>query len=205
MRALKATQYIGMIVVVCLFVVSLLGVAVAVLVPEYAELLLIAGPVAIASLVLCLARLFKKPRAKKKRNLIVLDGSNVMHWKDGDPKIETVHQVVLHLQAQGHAPGVIFDANAGYLVSGKYRHDASFGASLGLPERNVMVVPKGEPADPFILKAARDMGARIVTNDRYRDWVSDFPEIQNSGHLIKGGFRSGKLWLDLDQRPSGPS
>jgi len=60
-----------------------------------------------------------------------------------------------------------------------------------------MVVPKGAPADPAILSAAQDTGARVVSNDRFRDWSDDFPEVRAPGFLIRGGYRSGELWLDL--------
>lgn len=60
-----------------------------------------------------------------------------------------------------------------------------------------MVVNKGEPADPMILKMARDMGAIVITNDRFRDWAIDFPEVRTRGHLVRGGYRDGTLRLDL--------
>jgi hypothetical protein len=37
----------------------------------------------------------------------------------------------------------------------------------------------------------------IVTNDKFRDWASQYPEIQQPGYLIEGGFRSGEVWLNL--------
>jgi hypothetical protein len=48
------------------------------------------------------------------------------------------------------------------------------------------------------LAAAADLGARVVTNDRYRDWVEQHPEVTEPGHLIRGGYKAGKLWLDLE-------
>lgn len=120
-----------------------------------------------------------------------------MYWKDETPQIGPVREVVKLLKSLGFEPGVMFDANAGYLVSGKYQHDGKFGKAIGLPMDRIMVVPKGTPADPYILTAARDLGARIVTNDRFRDWAEDYPEVTDQGHLIKGEYRSGKLWLDL--------
>ena len=60
-----------------------------------------------------------------------------------------------------------------------------------------MVVSKGTPADPTILAAARDLGAQIVTNDRFRDWAEAHPEVTEAGHLVRGGYPSGKLWLSL--------
>lgn len=64
----------------------------------------------------------------------------------------------------------------------------------------IVVVPKGTQADSHILTAARGLGARIVTNDRFRDWADMFPEVHDKGHLIRGGYRDGVLWLDLVDR-----
>jgi hypothetical protein len=69
--------------------------------------------------------------------------------------------------------------------------------ALGLAEDRIMVVPKGTPADKYALIAARDLGAWIVTNDRFRDWAKAHPEVVTPGHLIRGDYRDGKLWLDL--------
>ena len=92
---------------------------------------------------------------------------------------------------------MVFDANAGYKITGRYQHDGALGRLLGLPEDRVMVVAKGTQADPTVLTAARDLGARGVSNDRYRDWAETFPEVLDPGHVVRGGYRGGKLWLDL--------
>ncbi len=69
---------------------------------------------------------------------------------------------------------------------------------IGLPGDQVVVVPKGTVADLTVLAAARDLGARVVTNDRYRDWAEQHPEVREPGHLVRGGYRDGQLWLNLD-------
>lgn len=135
------------------------------------------------------------PEAKPLKNAVIVDGSNVMHWKGGSPDLATVRLVVDQLTGKGFAPGVVFDANAGYLLTGKYQHDGALGRALGLHEDRVMVVPKGTPADPAILTAARDMKARVVTNDRFRDWADDFPEIRTPGHLISGSIKGRQVYL----------
>lgn len=119
-----------------------------------------------------------------------------MYWRSGTPDLMAVEDVVHALLVRGCTPGVVFDANAGHLLTGRYRHHREFGRMLGLPEAQVFVVPKGTQADPFILAAARGMKARIVTNDRYRDWAEAHPEVAVDGHLIRGGYRDGRLWLD---------
>ena len=120
-----------------------------------------------------------------------------MHWKDNVPQIDSVRAVVDKLTAAGYAPGVVFDANAGYKLMGKYKHDRALGKLLGLPQDRVMVVAKGTPADPVILASARDLGARIVSNDRFRDWAETHPEVGVPGHVIAGGYRDGQVWLDM--------
>lgn len=178
------------------------------------DLLLIFLPSALAALVLLLrarrhpaapaeaplpARrgLFRRSPAPPPR-WIVVDGSNVLHWQDNVPRLSTLRAVLADLSARGYTPGVVFDANAGYKISDRYQHDGALGKLLGLPADRVLVAPKGNPADPLILAAARDLGARIVSNDRFRDWVETHPEVATPGQLIRGGYRDGRLWLDLD-------
>jgi rRNA-processing protein FCF1 len=193
--------HVAMIVPLLLLVLSLAGLAVALFLPGYADLVLLAGPMAVASLLVVL-HAWRRRRGRQAGHhqpaWIVIDGSNVMHWADQTPKIAPVREVVRHLQDRGFTPGVVFDANAGYLLEGRYRHDRALGQRLGLPTDRVMVVDKGTPADPALLTAARDMQARVVTNDRFRDWADAFPEVRHPGFLIRGGYHDGALWLDLD-------
>jgi hypothetical protein len=184
-----------MVVPVLLLFLSLVGVAVALVLPGYGDLILLAGPCAVAALILWLraALTRKRPAAP---NWILIDGSNVMHWKDNTPQIDTLREVIAHLTHLGQTPAVIFDANAGYLLSGRYQDDHVMARHLSLPGERVLVVPKGTIADSYLLTVARDVGAPIVTNDRYRDWAGEYPEIAQPGRLIRGGYRNGALWLD---------
>ena len=194
-----ACQFRAMIVPLVLFAVSVLGVL-AGLMPGLPDWLLpLSAVCALAALVLAGQAWRRKPARKAVPRWVVVDGSNVMYWQDGTPRIEPVVAVVRLLEARGFTPGVVFDANAGYLLEGRYRHHHAFSLRLSLPEDRVMVVPKGEPADPFILTVAQDYGARVVTNDRYRDWAGQFPQVAEPGFLIAGGYRDGALWLATDQ------
>ena len=209
-----------MIVPILLLLLSMVGIGTAVTFPSVSDLGLLAWPCAAASLFLVLRAYFTRGKQGKHRNnsgrlgkprgsifkpkYILLDGSNVMHWKDGTPQVETICEVVNHLKAKGFSPGVVFDANAGHILFGKYHHHGAMGKRIGLPEDRVMVVQKGTPADPTILAAARDLGARIVTNDRYADWSDTHPEVREPGRLIRGGYREGALWLDLDKASLPP-
>lgn len=191
-----------MTILILLLLLSVAGVMAAFVLPGWSDLILLAGPSAIACLLLLGMVLWRQIRGGADtdgtQDWIVVDGSNVMYWKTDQPDIAPVREVVRHLSSLGFTTGVMFDANAGYLVSGQYRHDGHFGNLLELPKDRVMVVPKGTIADTYILTAARDLGARIVTNDRFRDWAGDHPEVREPGHLIRGGYRSGRLWLELE-------
>ncbi len=186
-----------MIAPLILVLVSLGAVAAALAVPAYSDFLLLAAPCAIASLILLGVSLIRERRARKKTGLrwILVDGSNVMHWDDGTPKIAPVVKLVEHLSQAGYEPGVVFDANAGYKLGGQYMDDRALAQKLNLNLNRVMVVPRGTPADSFILNAARELGAAVVTNDRFRDWAEDYPEVREPGYLIKGSYRAGKLNL----------
>ena len=188
-----------MIVSAALFLVSMIGVVIAFLWPGWSDVILLSGPCTIASFILLLkgirARFFAR-RAHGARTVVV-DGSNVMYWRDGTPQIEPVQEVVRYLTARGYNAGVMFDANAGYLLAGSYLGDKALSKMLKLPVASVQVVPKGSPADPFILDAAREMGAFVVSNDRFRDWAEVYPEVATPGHLVKGAYRQGQLWVDF--------
>lgn len=195
-----------------LFLISVAALGVAILMPGLTDLWLLAGPCTLAAMILLAQAWLRhrkaRPRSdrawgwpgrrrKSRTTWVLVDGSNVMHWRDGTPQIAPVREVVDRLKALGLSPLVMFDANAGYKISGRYKHDYAFGQMLGLPESRVFVVDKGTPADPALLAAARDLGGRIVTNDRYRDWVETHPELAEPGHLIRGGYRDGALWLEI--------
>lgn len=184
-----------MIVPALLLLVSIGGLAAAYQLPGWSDLVMVAGPSALAAFWL----LLRAPRRQKRsKEWVILDGSNVMHWHSGTPNLDTVRIVLRTAEQRGLTPGVVFDANAGYLLTGKYLNDRAFARALKLRQDRVMVVPKGTPADPTILTAARDLGARIISNDRFRQWVQDFPEVKTPGHVIPGGFSKGGLWLQTE-------
>ena len=127
---------------------------------------------------------------------IAVDGSNVLYWQDEIPSLQTVREVVDALKRRGFRPVVWFDANVDYLVADRYMGPSPLSRSLGLSPRQVIVAPKGTPADPMVIEGARTLRARIVSNDRFRDWQEQFPEVREASNFLRGSIANGALRLD---------
>lgn len=147
--------------------------------------------------ILCLLLIRRRTRVPDLAGqAILIDGSNVMHWQDNTPSLKPLQQVVRELSILGLKPGVVFDANAGYKLEGRFLGERELAIRLGIPAAQILVVPKGSQADPYLLDTARELQARIVTNDRFRDWIADYPEVAGPGLLVSGGMREGRVWLE---------
>lgn len=196
-----------MIVPALLFILSSFALALSLIWPNRDDFILISAPMVAASLYLLLRASFRRrPEAKAKQepSWVIVDGSNVLYWRDQSPQFSALIDVVQALKARGLAPVVVFDANAGYLTVGKYQHDFAFARQLGLPPEQVMVVDKGTQADTAVLDLARGLSARIVTNDRYRDWAEAYPEVLTTGWRIEGAYTDGRLHLGATEE-KGPT
>ena len=130
---------------------------------------------------------------------IVVDGSNVLHWERDTPDIRNVGHVISALKSEGYAPVVWFDANVGYLIGDRYMGPRPLARMIGLPEHQVHVAPKGTPADPLLLEGALALKARVVTNDRFRDWEERFPKIREAGFLVRGFASAEEVALEWER------
>jgi len=126
------------------------------------------------------------------KNAIIVDGSNVMHW-GGEPSLDVVSHVLRSLEQAGYAPIVFFDANVGYKVDERYYTEKTLAPLIGVPFEHIVVVASGVIADEMILNCATDLKARIVTNDRFRDWRVTFPHAAKKGTLVRGKWRDGTV------------
>ena len=182
-----------MVAPILLLLLSLAGLSLSIWVhgPVLSDPALLAALCTLAALLLVLrARLRPRPR------YIVVDGSNVLHWRDETPSLETVRDVVAQLTAKGFVPVIWFDANVGYKVGDRYLGPARLARKLGVPARQVFVAPKGTPADPLLLEGAEALRAKVVTNDRFRDWTAQHPQIGEPGFLVPGRVRQGEIVVD---------
>lgn len=130
------------------------------------------------------------------RRWVVIDGSNVLYWQGESPSLNAVSAVLGEVRKAGLTPVVWFDANVGYKVGDSYMNPSELARRLGISRKQVRVAPKGSPADPLLLQEAAKLGTGVVTNDRYRDWVADFPDVTQPGVLVPGRVEDGAVTLD---------
>ncbi len=129
--------------------------------------------------------------------LILLDGSNFMYWRGGEPRIETVREVIDYLAARGYKVGVVFGANAGYRLEGRYRHHDALARRLYLPAERVMVVNKGEPADGMLLRVAQDMARGLSPMTGSATGPDQFAQVAEPSFLVSGRYDAEQLQLNL--------
>lgn len=106
------------------------------------------------------------------REIALVDGSNVAHAVEGaGPRLGHIRAVCRKLEEEGYRALVVVDA--------KLRHTIDDGAGYEalVEQGRIRQAPAGTDADYFILAFARELDARVVSNDRFRDRLPSFPEV----------------------------
>jgi hypothetical protein len=104
-------------------------------------------------------------------NVVLVDGSNVAHSTEGEkPLIENLVAVRDKLREEGLEPVIVADAALRHQIDDPKRYESMIDAG------EVRQAPAGTDADYFILSFARELKATIVSNDRFRDRLAQFPE-----------------------------
>ncbi|MBU2983443.1 hypothetical protein KO498_16680 [Lentibacter algarum] len=130
-----------------------------------------------------------------KKNYVVIDGSNILYWKGEKVSEVALYALLVKLKYKGLVPVVWFDANAGYLLEGRYMGPDHLARKFDLASKQVHVAPKGMPADPLLLAGAAKLNCQVISNDRFRDWQSKHPILREGGRLVKGSWRDDKVVL----------
>lgn len=106
--------------------------------------------------------------------VIVVDGANVAYEEcddDGHPKVHNILAVRRLLKERGYDPVVIVDASLKYKVDDEQRFESL------IEEQIIRQVPAKTDADYFVLKTAEQHEAMIISNDQYKDYLPEFPWI----------------------------
>lgn len=102
---------------------------------------------------------------------VLVDGSNVAHATEGgEARLDNIQLVMRKLSSDGFTPLIVADAALRHQIDDKAGYEKLIDDGI------VHQAPAGTDADYFILSFARQMGARILTNDRFRDRAREFAE-----------------------------
>jgi hypothetical protein len=112
--------------------------------------------------------------AQSENNTVIVDASNVAHSTEGaKPLLANVIVVRDKLKEEGLEPIIIADAALRHQIDDTRRFEQMVDAA------EIRQVPAGTDADYFILSFARELDATIVSNDRFRDRMAQFPEAKD--------------------------
>ncbi|MDQ6635253.1 MAG: hypothetical protein M3Z10_10925 [Gemmatimonadota bacterium] len=104
-------------------------------------------------------------------SLVLVDGSNVAHSSEGEKGLlSNITLVCDKLRAEGYEPLVLVDAALRHQIDDRTTYEQLVESGA------IRQAPAGTDADYFILAFARELDASIVSNDRFRDRRSAFPE-----------------------------
>ena len=108
----------------------------------------------------------------KGREVVVIDGANVAYEErsaGGKPKLSNLLKVKRELEERGFEAVIIVDASL------KYDIDDQAQLETLMRSQQIRQVPAGTDADYFIIQFADQLDARVVTNDRYKDYAEQYP------------------------------
>ena len=93
----------------------------------------------------------------------IVDASNVAHAGERGARLATLLAVRDELREEGFDPILVADAAL------RHQIDDKAGYEQLVDSGELRQAPAGTDADYFILKFAKDLGAMVVSNDRFRD------------------------------------
>jgi Zc3h12a-like Ribonuclease NYN domain len=124
---------------------------------------------------------------------VLVDASNVAHSTEGgEARLRNIQLVQEKLREEGLEPIIVADAALRHQIDDKTAYEKL------IDEGKVHQAPAGTDADYFILSFAREMDARVLTNDRFRDRAKDFPRERN--RVIRYMIVDGEVVLEHRNR-----
>lgn len=112
-----------------------------------------------------------QPEREETSNVVLVDGSNVAYAVEGEPpRVANIIVIRDKLREEGFEPIIVADAALRHSIDDPKQYERL------IDEGQVRQAPAGTDADYFILSFARELNASIVSNDRFRDRIKQFPE-----------------------------
>ena len=106
--------------------------------------------------------------------IVLIDGSNVAHSSEGErARLANILIVAEKIREEGMEPIIVADAALRHQIDDRGAYERL------VEEGKIRQAPAGTDADYFILSFARELGASVLSNDRYRDRIAKYPEVED--------------------------
>jgi hypothetical protein len=141
-----------------------------------------------------------KPEALRENHsrVVLVDGANVAFSSEGEQGVlKNILSVRDRLAAEGFEPVVVVDAAL------RYKIDDEAGYERLVDQGVIKQAPAGTDADYFILSFAEELNASVVSNDRFKDRIKQYPALRK--RLIKYMIVQGEVIFEkrTGRRESG--
>jgi hypothetical protein len=134
------------------------------------------------------------PTAESER--VIVDASNVAHSTEANPaRLTNVQLVRDRLAEDGLTPILVADAALRHQIDDPEGYEALVKAG------EIQQAPAGTDADYFILTFARELGASVLSNDRFKDRIAHFPEVKE--RIIRYMIVAGEVVLERRTKRRG--
>jgi Zc3h12a-like ribonuclease protein len=105
--------------------------------------------------------------------IVLIDGSNVAHSSEGEKaRLANILLIEEKIREDGMEPIIVADAALRHQIDRRADYEKL------VDDGRIKQAPAGTDADYFILSFARELGASVVSNDRYRDRIARYPEVE---------------------------
>lgn len=127
---------------------------------------------------------------------VIIDAANVAHFQKEEgskAKLKNITLAVKALEEENHDFLIIADASLRHNIDDKETF-------VKLVEDGIIdEVPVGTIADHYILDLAYDEDAKVLSNDKFRDFMSEFPDINSI--RIPFAIKDNKLIMGKAKKP----
>jgi len=143
------------------------------------------------------SRVGKFVRNQRDSSTLLIDGMNILRHDGADkPHLKYITSIVIGLIENGCIDFlIIFDANTVDVLSqsSAYGGNGVFRSMIELFPNHVCLTPRGIRADDFVLSEADRLGSLAVSNDRFRDYIEQYPWITDSNRLHQIPFVDNRI------------
>jgi hypothetical protein len=132
---------------------------------------------------------------------VVVDGSNIATEGRSTPSLEQLDQAVRQYldENPGSRVTVVVDASFGHRIDPSERPAFEEAVAHG----EIVSPPAGAigRGDAFLLRIAERIGARVLSNDSFREFHTDHPWLFDEDRLVGGTPVPGVGWIFSPRRP----